>query len=150
MPQGYSITPQPQAGQHGPAWIRWLDRYAQAHAAAVAQMTVGDFPPSVRQHITADEDGESSTSSNAQMVVTLMTRLGAAHGLRCVTLTLEDIVTMTQALVLDQALVTLRTDAILDDYHVETPQGGRGTPLGTALQLWLDEVLRAPNPPPAP
>jgi hypothetical protein len=37
-PTGYTVTPQPVAGQHGPAWVRWLDRYAQEHAAAVAQM----------------------------------------------------------------------------------------------------------------
>ena len=150
MSGAYTITPQPRAGQQGLAWIRWLDRYAQEHAAAVVQMTVRDFPPSVRQHITADEDGESSTTSNIQIVATLMARLGAAHGLRRVPLTLDDLVTMTQALVLDQALATLRADALIGDYHVEAPQVGRGSPLGTALQLWLDAVLRAPGVPLAP
>lgn len=45
----------------------------------MAQMTVRDFPPSVRTPITEDEDGETSTTSNVQMVVTLMACLGAAH-----------------------------------------------------------------------
>lgn len=44
MPEGYTVTPQPVAGQQGSAWIRWLGRYAHEHAAAVAQMTVRDFP----------------------------------------------------------------------------------------------------------
>lgn len=38
MSEGYTVTPQPQAGQQGPAWLRWLDRYAEEHAAAVAQI----------------------------------------------------------------------------------------------------------------
>lgn len=36
MSEGYTVTPQPRAGQQGPAWLHWLDRYAQEHAAAVA------------------------------------------------------------------------------------------------------------------
>ena len=66
MSGAYTITPQPRAGQQGPAWLRWLDRYAQEHAAAAVQMTVRDFPPSVRTPITVDEDGESSTTSEAR------------------------------------------------------------------------------------
>jgi hypothetical protein len=38
MSEGYTVTPQPQVGQQGPPWLRWLDRYAQAHAAGVAQI----------------------------------------------------------------------------------------------------------------
>ena len=80
--KGYSITPQPEAGQPGPAWIRWLDRYAAAHAAAVAQVAVRDFPPLVREQITQEEDGETATPSTMQLGVTLLARLGAAHALR--------------------------------------------------------------------
>ena len=40
MTEGYAVTPQPQVGQQGPAWRRWLDRYAQEHAATVAQLAV--------------------------------------------------------------------------------------------------------------
>ena len=61
MPEGYTVTPQPVAGQHGPAWIRWLDRYAQEPAAAVAQIAVRDLPPLVREQITQEEDGEAAT-----------------------------------------------------------------------------------------
>ncbi len=78
MPQGYSITPQPQAGQQGPAWIRWLDRYAQEPAAAVAQIAVRDFPPMVREQIAQEADGETVTPSNMELMVTLLARLGAA------------------------------------------------------------------------
>ena len=99
MPHGYTITPQPQAGQQGPAWIRWLDRYAQEHAAAVAQITVRDFPPLVREQITQEADGETITPSTMQLIVTLLARLGTAHGLRQVPFTLEDITSLTQALV---------------------------------------------------
>jgi hypothetical protein len=95
--QGSSITPQPQAGQQGPAWIRWLDRYAEEHAAAVAQIAVRDFPPMGREQITQEADGETATPSTMQLVVTLLARLGAAHGLRQVPLTLEDITSLTQA-----------------------------------------------------
>ena len=61
MPKGYTITPQPVAGQQGPAWLRWLDRYAQEHAAAVAQIAVRDFPPLVVEQITQEDDGETAT-----------------------------------------------------------------------------------------
>src|SRR3989475_6813671 len=109
MPEVYTVTPAARAGQQGPAWIRWLDRYAQAHATAVAQMTVRDFPPWIVAQIDVETDGDTATTTNFAMVVTLMARLGAAHGLRCVPLTMADAVTVTQALVLEKALATLCT-----------------------------------------
>ena len=104
------MLPQPVAGQQGATVIRWLDRYAEAHATAVAEMTVRDFPAWIVAQIDAEADGDTATTTNFAMVVTLMARLGMAHGLRCVPLTMEDAVTMTQALVLDKALATLRLD----------------------------------------
>ena len=148
MPEGYTVTPQPVAGQQGPAWLRWLDRYAQEHAATVAQIAVRDFPPMVREQITQEEDGETMTPSNMQLVVILLARLGAAHGLRQVPLTLEDITRLTQALVLENALTTLHTDAVTGAFHVDDPETGRASVLGAALQLWLDAVLAAPGAPP--
>ena len=149
MAAGYTVTPQPQVGQHGPAWIRWLDRYAQEHAAAVAQIAVRDFPPLVRAQITQEADGETMTPSTMQLVVTLLARLGAAHGLRRVPLTLEDIIRLTQALVLEHALTTLHTDAVIGAFHVDDPETGRARLLGAALQQWLDAVLAAPGPQPS-
>jgi len=150
MPQGkgYSITPQPQVGQQGPAWLRWLDHYAQEHATAVAQIAVRDFPPMVREQITQEADGETMTPSNMQLVVTLLARLGAAHGLRQVPVTLEDIVALTQALVLDNALTTLHTDAVIGAFHVDDPETGRASVLGAALAQWLAVVRAAPGPQP--
>ena len=148
MAEGYTVTPQPKVGQQGPAWMRWLDRYAQEHAATVVQIAVRDFPAMVREQITQEEDGETATPSNMQLIVTLMARLGAAHGLRQVPFTLEDITTLTQALVLENALATLHTDAVLGAFQVEEPQTGRASLLGTALQRWLDAVLAAPGAPP--
>ena len=148
MPQGYTITPQPQAGQQGPAWIRWLERYAQEHAAAVAQIAVRDFPPLVREQITQEADGETMTPSNMQLMVTLLARLGAAHGLRQVPLTLEDIIRLTQILVLENALPTLHTDAVIGAFHVDDPETGRARLLGAALQQWRAAVLAAPGAPP--
>jgi len=136
-------------GQQWPAWLRWLDRYAQAHATAVAQMTVRDFPLWVVAHIDEETDGDTATTTNFAMVVTLMARLGVAHGLCCVPLAMADAVTMTQALVLEKALVTLHTDAVRGDSHVDDPQPGRTSPLGAALQRWLDVVLRPLDAPPA-
>ena len=150
MPPGYSITPQPQAGQQGPAWIRWLDRYAQEHAAAVAQIAVRDFPPLVRAQITQEADGETMTPSNMRLMVTLLARLGAAHGLRQVPLTLEDIIRLTQVLVLENALTTLHTDAVIGTFYVDDPATGRARVLGAALQQWLAAVLAAPGPEPPP
>ena len=149
MPQGYTVTPQPRVGQQGPAWIRWLDRYAQEHAAAVAQIAVRDFPPLVREQITQEADGETMTPSNMQLIVTLLARLGAAHGLRQVPLTLEDIIRLTQILVLENALTTLHTDAVIGAFHVDDPQTGRASVLGAALQQWLAAVLAAPGPQPS-
>jgi len=146
--QGYSITPQPVAGQQGPAWIRWLDRYAQEHAAAVAQIAVRDFPPMVREQITQEADGETMTPSTMQLVVTLLARLGAAHGLRQVPVTLEEVVALTQALVLENALTTLHTDAVIGAFSVDDPATGRARVLGAALQQWLAAVLAAPGPQP--
>ena len=145
MPKGYTITPQPQAGQQGPAWIRWLDRYAQEHAAAVAQIAVHDFPPMVREQITQEADGETMTPSTMQLMVTLLARLGAAHSLRQVPLTLEDIIRLTQILVLENALTTLHTDAVIGAFHVDDPETGRASVLGAALQQWLAAVLAAPG-----
>jgi hypothetical protein len=150
MSEGYTVTPQPQAGQQGPAWIRWLDRYAQEHAAAVAQIAVRDFPPMVRAQITQEADGETMTPSTMQLVVTLLARLGAAHGLRQVPFTLEDIIALTQALVLENALTTLHTDAVIGNFYVDDPATGRASVLGAALQQWLNAVLAAPGPPPPP
>jgi len=143
MPEVYTVTPAARAGQQGPAWIRWLDRYAQAHATAVAQMTVRDFPPWIVAQIDVETDGDTATTTNFAMVVTLMARLGAAHGLRCVPLAMADAVTLTQALVLEKALVTLQTDARMGEEAGEVPQTGPTSPLGAALQGWLDAVLRA-------
>ncbi len=70
MPDVYTVTPQPVAGQQGSPLIRWLDRYAQAHAAAVAQMTVGDFSPWVVAQIDEAVDGDTVTTTNFAMVVT--------------------------------------------------------------------------------
>jgi len=150
MPQGYTVTPQPRAGEQGPAWIRWLDCYAAEHAAAVAQIAVRDFPPLVREQITQEADGETMTPSNMQLIVTLLARLGAAHGLRQVPLTLEDVVALTQALVLENALITLHTDAVIGAFHVDDPATGRARVLGAALQPWLAAVLAAPGPQPPP
>jgi len=143
MPEVYTVTTEARAGQQGPAWIRWLDRYAQAHATAVAQMTVRDFPPWIVAQIDVETDGDTATTTNFAMVVTLMARLGAAHGLRYVPLAMADAVTLTQALVLEKALVTLQTDARMGDEAVDVPQTGQTSPLGAAVQSWLDAVLRA-------
>jgi hypothetical protein len=70
-------------------------------------MTVRDFPPWIVAQIDAETDGETATTTNFAMVVTLMARLSAAHGLRYVPLAMADAVTLTQALVLEKALVTL-------------------------------------------
>jgi hypothetical protein len=143
MPAVYTVLPQPVAGQQGATVIRWLDRYAQAHATAVAQMTVRDFPPWIVAQIDEETDGETATTTNFAMVVTLMARLGAAHGLRCVPLAMADAVTLTQALVREKALVTLQTDALSGAEAVDVPQTGLTSPLGAALQGWLDTVLHA-------
>ena len=143
MPEVYTVMPQPVAGQQGSTLIRWLDRYAQAHATAVAQMTVRDFPPWIVAQIDVETDGDTATTTNFAMVVTLMARLGAAHGLRYVPLAMADAVTLTQALVLEKALVTLQTDARMGDEAVDVPQTGQTSPLGAAVQSWLDAVLRA-------
>ena len=143
MPDVYTVRPQPVAGQQGSTLIRWLDRYAQAHATAVTQMTVRDFPPWVVGQIDEAVDGDTATTTNFAMVVTLMARLGAAHGLRCVPLAMADAVTLTQALVLEKALVTFYPDARMGDEAADVPQPGPTSPLGAALQGWLDVVLRA-------
>ncbi len=144
----YLLTPQPEVGQHGPAWLRWVDNYAHTHAAAVETISVQDFPSMVRAHIT-QEEGETATDTNFKLVTTLMGRIGYVHGLRQVPMTLEDAVTMTEALVLDKALGTLRQDAIIGAYHIDDPQLGRASPLGAALKYWLDAVLGAPPAAPA-
>jgi hypothetical protein len=50
-----------------------------------------------------------------------------------------------QALVLENALATLHTDAIIGDFHVDAPETGRASVLGAALQQWLAAVLAAPG-----
>lgn len=111
----------------------------------MAPIAVRDFPAMVREQITQEADGESMTPSTLQLVVTLLARLGAAHGLRQVPFTLEDIVALTQALVLENALTTLRTDAVIGAFHVEDSQTGRASVLGAALQQWLAAVRAAPG-----
>lgn len=59
------VTPPPRAGQHGPAWGWWVDRYAHTHAAAVETIAVEDFPPRVRDRIAPDA-GEAATDANVQ------------------------------------------------------------------------------------
>ena len=149
MSAGSTITPPPVTGQQGAAWMRWLDCYAEAHATAVPQMTVRDFPAWVAGHIEEEEDGETVTSTNIAIVVLLMARLGSAHGLRRVPISLEDAVMMTKALVLDHALATLRTAALIGEYAMDEPAlGERASPFGAALQYWLAAVLAGPGAPP--
>src|SRR5262249_29013595 len=143
MPEVYTVRPQPVAGQQGATLIRWLDRYAQAHATAGTQMTVRDFPPGGGGQIDEEVEGGTATTTNFAMVVTLMARLGAAHGLRCVPLAMADAVTLTQALVLEKALVTLQTDARMGAEAGDVSQPGPTSPLGAALEGWLSAVLRA-------
>ena len=143
MPDVSTVTPPPMAGQQGPAMIRWLERYAEAHATAVAAMTVRDFPAWIVAQMDEEADGDTATTTHFAMVVTRMARLGLAHGLRCVPLTMADAVTMTQALVLDKALAAVRAAALLGDAVVDDPQPGEANPLGAGLQGWLDAVLRA-------
>ena len=107
-----------------------------------------DFPPWVVAQIDVERDGDTATTTNFAMVVTLMARLGTARGLRCVPLAMADAVTVTQALVLEKALLTLRLDALSDDAPVDDPPPRGASPLGTALQQWLDAMLRAPGTPP--
>ncbi len=106
MADVYMLTPDPVAGQRGADWMRWLDTYAASHATAVAQITVRDFPEWVAARIGTDDDGETATESNFAMVSLLMARIGAAHGLVRVPVSLDDVVMMTKALVLDRALAT--------------------------------------------
>jgi hypothetical protein len=145
--KGYSVTPQSQVGQHGAPWIRWLDRYAADHATTMAQIAVRDFPPLVREQITQEADGETMTPSTMQLIVTVIARLGAAHGLRQVPFTLEDIVALTQALVLDNALTTLHTDAVIGNFHVDDAATGPAGVLGDALARWLAARPAAPSAP---
>jgi hypothetical protein len=114
----------------------------------VAQIAVRDFPPLVREQITQEADGETMTPSTLQLVVTLLARLGAAHGLRQVPLTLEDMVSLTQALVLEHALTTRHTEAVIGNVSVDDPQTGRARVLGAALQPWRAAGRAAPGPPP--
>ncbi len=46
---------------------------------------------------------------------------------------------------LENALATLHTDAIIGDFHVDAPETGRASVLGAALQQWLAAVLAAPG-----
>ena len=148
MAEGYTITPPPVAGQQGTAWMRWLDCSAEAHATAVPQMTVRDFPTWVAEHIEEEEDGETATRTNFAIVALLMARLGYAHGLHHVPISMEDAVRMTKALVLDRALATLQTAAVIGTYAMEDPTlGADASPFGAALQFWLDAVLAGPGAP---
>jgi len=52
---------------------------------------------------------------------------------------------VTQALVLEKALLTLRLDARSDDAHGDDPPPRGVSPLGGALQRWLNAVLRPPD-----
>lgn len=90
------------------------------------------------EQIEAEEDGETATLAYFPLVVTLMARLDSARGLRPVPITMEDTVTMTQALVLDKALATLRMSAVLGESSM-----GCARPLCATLQCWLEAVLRA-------
>ncbi len=143
MAEGYTvITPGPVAGQQGTDWMRWLDQYAAAQATTVAQMTVRDFPDWVAAHIEEEEDGDTATSTNMVIVTILMARLGYAHGVHRVPLSLDDAVLMTKALVLDRALATLQTSAILGAYAMDEAALGAGaSPFGAALHFWLDALL---------
>ena len=71
MPEVYTVTTEAWASQQGPAWIRWLDRYAQEHATAVTQMTVRDFPPWIVAQIDEETEGDTATTTNFAMGVAL-------------------------------------------------------------------------------
>jgi hypothetical protein len=150
MAEGYTfITPAPVAGQQGTDWMRWLDSYAQTHATAVAQMTVRDFPAWVAAHIEEEAEGETATKTNLIIVTILMARLGYAHGVSRVPISMDDAAVMTQALVLDRALATLQTSAIIGRYAMDDPAlGAHASPFGAALQYWLTAVLAGAGVPP--
>ena len=149
MAEGYTrITPEPVAGQRGADWMRWLDSDAATHATAIAQMTVRDFPTWVAAHMEEDEDGETATSTNLVIVTILMARLGYAHGVHRVPISMDDTVMMTKALVLDRALATVQTGAIIGPYAMDDPAlDAAASPFGAALQYWLNAVLAGPGAP---
>lgn len=148
MTDVYMLPPDPVAGQRGADWMRWLDTYAASHATTVAQMTVRDFPAWVMAHIEVEEDGETATESNLAMVTLLMARLGAARGFSRVPISLDDALMMTKALVLDRALATLQTDAVIGRYTMEDPAlGANASPFGAALHFWLTALLASPGAP---
>lgn len=148
MSEGSTITPPPVAGQQGADWMRWLDCYAEAYATAVAQITVRDFPTWVAEYIAEDEDGATATRTTLAIVAIFMAHLGYAHGLHRVPISMEDAVMMTKALVLDRALATLQTAAVIGTYAMDDPAlGAAASPFGAALQFWLDAVLAGPGAP---
>ena len=53
---------------------------------------------------------------------------------------------MTHALVLDRALATLETSAVIGPYTMDDPAlGANASPCGAALQFWLTAVLAGPG-----
>ena len=55
---------------------------------------------------------------------------------------------MTKALVLDRALSTLQTDALIGRYTMEDPAlGAHASPFGAALHFWLAALLAGPGAP---
>ena len=72
---GQGIVISAVVGQQGAVWIRWLDRYAQAHATAVAQMTVRDFPSWIVAQIEEAADGDTATTTKGK-ARTATSRLG--------------------------------------------------------------------------
>ena len=75
IPEVYIVTTEAWAGQQGPAWIRWLERSAQAHTTAVVPRTVRAFLPWIVMEIDGETDGETATTTHVAMTVTLMAHL---------------------------------------------------------------------------
>ena len=80
------------------------------------------------------------------IVTILMARLGYAHGVHRVPISMDDAVLMTKALVLDRALATLQTSAIIGAYAMDDAAlGANASPFGAALYFWLNAVLASPG-----
>lgn len=123
-----------------PAAARGDSGAVTRYAAGTAPGAIGldGLPVTLLARLDA-EDEETAETAAATTVLALLCGVAWRAGRRQLTVTVADLEAMRTVLRLEQALVRLKQDELLGEYT--SADGPDRTPLGSALRLWLEELV---------
>lgn len=130
-----------------PSAARGVAGAVTRYAAGTAPGAIGlDGLPATLLARLDSEDEDTAEAAAATTVLALLCGVAWRAGRQQLTVTVADLEAMAAVLRFEQALVRLKQDEILGDYaSADRPDR---TPLGSALRLWLEELVSEEGLPP--